>query len=205
MGESNTGGRTACSVRSPTSSDSPSPTQRWRVGGTASDAPIRSTMNQLMTAVAFGASVHEGVEVAGVVDVVVADEDPADVVGLDEAEHVGQELVAVLGHAGVDDDRLSGPDHHRVEGDGDGGLAFALVVVDQERVGRDLGRRDAGLGRLVVHVGAFLAWCEVGGRSVGLSAGGECAALDRRVPFDKTVVLMAVACTSTDVLVKGLW
>ena len=37
--------------------------------------------------------VHQGVEVAGVVDVVVADEHPADVLGLDEAEHVGEVLL----------------------------------------------------------------------------------------------------------------
>ena len=36
---------------------------------------------------------HEGVDVAGVVDVVVADEHPADVLGLDEGEHVLQVLL----------------------------------------------------------------------------------------------------------------
>jgi hypothetical protein len=50
-----------------------------------------------------------------VVDVVVADEDPADVLRVDEAEHVGQVLLAVGGHAGVDDDGLLRPDHERVE------------------------------------------------------------------------------------------
>ena len=51
---------------------------------------MRSGMNQLTMSVALGARFHEGVDVAGVVDVVVADEHPADVVGLDEAEHVGR-------------------------------------------------------------------------------------------------------------------
>ena len=52
------------------------------------------------------ARLHHGVEVAGVVDVVVADEHPADVLGLDDREQVGEVLLAVLGHAGVDDHRL---------------------------------------------------------------------------------------------------
>ena len=107
---------------------------------------MRSVMNQLTTSVALGASVHQGVDVARVVDVVVADEHPADVLGLDEAEHVGQELLAVLGHAGVDDDRLGGADDHRVERHRHGRLALAVVVVDQERLGSDLGRLEAGLG-----------------------------------------------------------
>ncbi len=48
------GGRTACSVRSPTSNDSPSLIHRCRVGGTASDAPMRSVMNQFTMSVALG-------------------------------------------------------------------------------------------------------------------------------------------------------
>src|SRR5690606_36393949 len=55
VGASYTGGRTVMSVRSPTSSRSSSPTQRWRSGGTPSAAPIRSRINQLTTTIAFGA------------------------------------------------------------------------------------------------------------------------------------------------------
>ena len=73
---------------------------------------MRSVMNQLTTSVAFGHASISAFEVAGVVDVVVADEHPAHVLGLDEAEHVVEVLLAVLGDAGVDDDRLGAADHH---------------------------------------------------------------------------------------------
>ncbi len=61
--------------------------------------------------------------------------------GVDEGEDVLEVLLAVLHHPGVDDDRLGGPDHHRVEGDPVG--ALALVVVDEERLGSDLRRGQA--------------------------------------------------------------
>ena len=79
------------------------------------------------------------------VDVVVADEHPLDVFGFDDAEHVLEVLVAVLTDARVDDDRLGGLDDQRVEGDHHGGIALAVVVVDHERVGRDLSRGLIGL------------------------------------------------------------
>ena len=69
---------------------------------------MRSTDEPVDDERGVGAGRHQRVDVAGVVDVVVADVHPADVLGLDEAEHVGEELLAVLGHAGVDDDRLGG-------------------------------------------------------------------------------------------------
>jgi hypothetical protein len=73
---------------------------------------------------------------------------PADVGRLDQAEHVGEVLLPVLGHAGVDDDRLLRPDHHRVQRDDDRRGALALVVVDQERLRRDLGGCEVGLREL---------------------------------------------------------
>ena len=99
-------------MRSPAVNDSPSLIQRWRFSGTSRLSPIRSHMNQFTMTVAFGAGSHQRVQVAGVVDVVVADEDPLDVLGLDDAEHVVQELVTVLTHPRVDDDRLRGLDDH---------------------------------------------------------------------------------------------
>ena len=49
VGESNTGGRSACSVRSPTSSDSPSMTHRQRSSGKSKQFVWRSTIAQLHT------------------------------------------------------------------------------------------------------------------------------------------------------------
>ena len=57
VGESKTGGRTACSVRSPMSSDSPSMTQRQRSSGKSKQLVCRSTIAQLHTSVAFGQAV----------------------------------------------------------------------------------------------------------------------------------------------------
>src|SRR5205823_5825647 len=74
VGESKMGGRTARKRRSPASNDSPSLTQRHRVGGTPRLPPSRSTMNQLRTSVAFGHASISAFRFAGVVDVVVADE-----------------------------------------------------------------------------------------------------------------------------------
>jgi hypothetical protein len=53
---------------------------------------------------------EQGLDVADVVDVVMADEDPADVLRVHEAEDVREVLLAVLRHAGVDDHRLLGAD-----------------------------------------------------------------------------------------------
>src|SRR4051794_34388165 len=53
-GESNTGGRNACRVRSPASNDSPSATQRHRSSGKSKQVVCRSTIAQLQTSVAFG-------------------------------------------------------------------------------------------------------------------------------------------------------
>ena len=80
------------------------------------------------------------------VDVVVADVHPADVFGLDEENTSDEELLAAVGEAGVDDDGLLAPDDERVEGDDDGGDALAFLVVDDERLGRDPGRLEPGLG-----------------------------------------------------------
>jgi hypothetical protein len=88
---------------------------------------------------------HQRVQVAGVIDVVMADEEPTDVGGIDEAEHVSEELVSVRGLARVHHDGLLAADHHRVQRDAHRCLALALVVVDQEGLGCDQGRLDVGL------------------------------------------------------------
>ena len=120
MGESHVGGRTATNVRSPASNDSPLPTQRWRSIGSSISPAIRSLANQLVTSVAFGHMLEHQVEVAGVVGVVVGEEDPLHVLRLDEAEDLlGPRLAQQLG-VGVDDHRLGALDHERVDVHGDG-------------------------------------------------------------------------------------
>ena len=92
----------------------------------------------------------------------------AHVVGVDEREQVLEVLVAVDGCAAVDDHGLGGPDDHRVHVDDLGGDALADVVGDHERVGRDLDRRDAGLGgggSGCVWLHGWLAFWLVGRRS----------------------------------------
>ena len=84
---------------------------------------------------------HRLVEVAGVVDVVVREEDPAHVFGLHEREHVFEPLLAVRGRAGVDDHRLLAQDHHRVDVHEQRLPERRLHLVDHERVVRDLRRR----------------------------------------------------------------
>jgi hypothetical protein len=81
-----------------------------------------------------------------VIDVVVADEHPADVIGLDDREDVLEELFAVLGHAGVDDDGFCRADDHRVERHQHGRVALAGVIVDDVGLAGDLGRVEASLG-----------------------------------------------------------
>src|SRR5436190_22627958 len=54
VGLSNTGGRTAVNVRSPTSNRSPSFTNRHRSNGVIHSSAIRPMENQFVTSVAFG-------------------------------------------------------------------------------------------------------------------------------------------------------
>ena len=81
------------------------------------------------------------VEVAGVVDIVVRQEDPPDILRLDEREHVLQPLFAVRGSAGVDDHRLLAEDDHRVDVDEQRLAERRLHLMDHERVVRDPRRR----------------------------------------------------------------
>ena len=86
MGESKIGGRTATSVRSPASNDSPGLTHRMRSSGSSIARCVRSTVNQLVTSVAFGQASRTAGEVADVVVIVVGQEDPADVGRVDDRE-----------------------------------------------------------------------------------------------------------------------
>ena len=147
VGESYTGGRSACSVRSPTSNDSPSITHRQRSSGKSKQFVWRSTIAQLHTSVAFGTRGHHLVEVAAVVDVVVGEEDPPHVLRLDERERVLQPLLAVRRRAGVDDHRLRAADDHRVQVHEQRLTERRLHLVDHERVGgrpRSAARRCVG-------------------------------------------------------------
>ena len=61
------------------------------------------------------AVLHDLSEVAGVVDVVVGDEDVTHIGRIDQPEHAAQPLRPVGDGAGVDDHRLGAADHHRVQ------------------------------------------------------------------------------------------
>src|SRR5205085_4936020 len=96
--------------------------------------PPRSTLFPYTT-------LFRSVEIAGVVDIVVRQEHPADVLRLDEGEHVTHPLLPVGRSAGVDDDRLLAEDHHRVDVDEQRLAEGFLDLLDHERVGCDLHRR----------------------------------------------------------------
>jgi hypothetical protein len=82
-----------------------------------------------------GAGLHDRAEVAVVVDVVVAQEDPTNVLGFDDRPHVAEVLLAQRWDAGVDDDRLAATDDHGVEVDGN---FVTLRCLHHEGVGGDL-------------------------------------------------------------------
>jgi hypothetical protein len=94
-----------------------------------------------------GARRHHLVDVAVVVDVVVADEHPAHVVGVDEREQVVEVAGAVERRAGVDHHRLGATDEHGVHVHRSGRAGRRVRIVDHERVGSDLERFDAGRRR----------------------------------------------------------
>ncbi|GAA0626486.1 hypothetical protein GCM10009547_32450 [Sporichthya brevicatena] len=83
--------------------------------------------------------------VAGVIGVVVTDEEPAHVFRLDEGEDVLEPTLAVGGLTRVDDDGLATADDHRVQGNAHRRGPFALVVVNEERLGGDAGGGETGL------------------------------------------------------------
>ncbi len=87
---------------------------------------------------------HDLVEVPAVVDVVVGQEDPADVLGFDEREDVGEPLHPVRRRAGVDDHRLTAEDHHGVDVHRQRLAEGGLHLVHDVGVGGDLRRRDVG-------------------------------------------------------------
>ena len=83
-----------------------------------------------------GAPFEDDLEVAEVVVVVVREEDPADVLRLDEREHVLQPAVATEEHAGVDDHRFGAPDDQAVGAEVAAGRIGAQGG-DEPRVGGD--------------------------------------------------------------------
>ena len=112
-------------------------TQRQRSSGKSKQFVWRSTMAQLHTSCGVRAARQRLVEVAGVVDVVVGQEDPPHVLRLDQREHVLQPLLTVRGGAGVDDHRLLAEDHHRVEVDEQRLAQRRLHLMDDVGVLRD--------------------------------------------------------------------
>ena len=91
----------------------------------------------------MGTGVHDGRDVAGVVGVVVGQEDPADVVRGHQAEDVVQPAGAVPGRTGVDDDRFRAEDDRRVDVDGQRLAEGVLDLLDQVRPRGDLLRGKA--------------------------------------------------------------
>ena len=105
-------------------------------------------LKKLATTVALGATVEEVGHVADVVAVVVGQEHPADVGGVDDRRHGVEPLLAVQRGAGVDDDGLLGEDHQRVHEHVRAGLGRDEVG-DQVRVGGDALRLgDGGSGSM---------------------------------------------------------
>ena len=68
------------------------------------------------------------------VAVVVGDEHPADIFGIDDAEQIVEVLVSVDGGSGVDHDGFGAGDHHRVEMNNEGRFAFAEGGLDDPSV-----------------------------------------------------------------------
>ena len=65
----------------------------------------------------IGARLHDLDQIARVVDVVVGDVYPTDLLRLDDREHILEPLLPVRRRPGVDDDRLGAFDDQRVQGD----------------------------------------------------------------------------------------
>jgi hypothetical protein len=92
-----------------------------------------------------GAELEQLVEIAHVIAVVVGQEHPTDVLGLDEGEDLREPVLSVHGRAGVDHDGLSAADEHRVRGHIDP-RAGGGEVGDQPGVGGDAVRTGGGDG-----------------------------------------------------------
>ena len=110
-------------------------THRMRSSGSSIAREVRSTVNQLVTSVAFGQASRTAVQVADVVVIVVGQEDPADVGRVDDGERGLHPLVPGQLVAGVDDHRLGTGDDHRVERDVRAGRS-GHELGDHEGVGR---------------------------------------------------------------------
>ena len=93
------------------------------------------------------AAVESVEQPAGVVTVVVRQEDPTDVFGLDDREDLLEPELSMYRCTGVDDDRLGATDDHRIDRDVHAGSARGEVR-DDERLGGDLewfGRWDGSV------------------------------------------------------------
>lgn len=115
--------------------DPPAPLE-WEIKAVRVTFDHRPVTDQL----GIGTRRHRLIKVAAVIDIIVRQEDPADVVGLNKGEHVAQPLLAVGGRAGVDDHRLFAEDHHRIEIDEQWLAERGLHLVDHIGVERDLRR-----------------------------------------------------------------
>ena len=113
-GPSKIGGSTSRRRRSPATNVSPGSRQIERSIGTGVSSARRSVLKKFITSVALRRGLEHGVEGTDVVAVLVGEEHPADVFGIDEAEDLLEPVLAVDGCAGVDDDRLLAADQQRV-------------------------------------------------------------------------------------------
>jgi hypothetical protein len=86
-----------------------------RLGATPSSFPNRPPERGLVTIVAPGTRLDGGADVAGVAPIVVREEDPPDVLRVDEPEDLLDPVVAEAGGARVHDHRLGSLDHQRAD------------------------------------------------------------------------------------------
>ena len=144
VGESNTGGRIACSVRSPTSNDSPCTTQRQRSQREVEAVRVAFDHRPVAHERRVRTRRQRLVEVAGVIDVVVREEDPRTSSGSTSENTSSSHCLRFAGVPGVDDDRLRAEDHHRVDVHVQRLTERGLDLMDHVRVLGDLRRRHGG-------------------------------------------------------------
>jgi len=109
------------------------------------------------------AQLEHRLEVADVVVVVVGDENPADVLGLDDGEDLRQPVLAHQRAAGVDDHGLGAADHEAVAGEGAGAARVGSQRGDEERVTGDGiggGGQELGNHGFVLFICIQLEWIE---------------------------------------------
>jgi hypothetical protein len=115
-GLSNSGGRNAVSVRSPTSSDWPGLIRCTRSMGSGRSVDMMPALEKVVTTFACGGGLEELEETTGVVAVGVGQPDPPDVLGVEHRAETVHEVTVRKADPGVHDDRLRSVEHEGVDG-----------------------------------------------------------------------------------------